>query len=159
MRQLSMLPRLEPEDVLELAAEQGPFVGRFCLVSGGRDSTVTAHRARAGYEELAFIDTGTAIPGVRAFVEELAALLEKPLRILETPRDEYARIVLGSDRSRSNGPAGHRARLPRTSNPRDLLQPAERASARDAHSRREAGLSTIGADPAADRAAEVGVAA
>lgn len=94
---------LEPEQVLEQAAELGPFVARVCLVSGGRDSTVLAHRCRDAYDVLAFVDTGTALPGVAEHVRRVAELLEKPLRVLETPASEYDRLVCGSDRPRSNG--------------------------------------------------------
>lgn len=104
MSQLRLLAALEPEQVVaEAENEYGPFLTRFCLVSGGKDSSVTAHRSRDLYDELAFIDTGTALPGVREHVEEFAAWIGKPLRIYTTPRSEYDRLVLGSDTPRSTG--------------------------------------------------------
>ena len=93
--QLRILPRLEPEDVLEEAHDKhGPFVAKVCLFSGGHDSTVVAHRCKDWYDELAYIDTGTSVPGVREFVESFAAHIGKPLRILEAG-DAYRRMVLG----------------------------------------------------------------
>jgi 3'-phosphoadenosine 5'-phosphosulfate sulfotransferase (PAPS reductase)/FAD synthetase len=87
---------LTPERVLAMAEEQyGPFVARVCLFSGGNDSLATAHRARDHYDELVFIDTGTAVPGVRDFVVEAADWIGKPLRIYDAG-DEYKRMVLGS---------------------------------------------------------------
>ena len=93
--QLRILPGLDPEDVIEKAHdEHGPFVARVCLFSGGHDSCVLAHRCRDYYDELAFIDTGTAVPGVREFVESYAAWIGKPLRVLHAD-DAYRRMVLG----------------------------------------------------------------
>lgn len=93
--QARLLPGIEPEQVVEKAeAEHGPFVGRVCLFSGGNDSTVVAHRCKDHYDELAFIDTGTAVPGVREFVQEFAALLGKPLRVYESG-DAFRLMVLG----------------------------------------------------------------
>lgn len=92
--QLRLVPGLTPAQVMEEAAALGPFVARVCLFSGGHDSTVLAHRCRDYYDELAFIDTGTAVPGVREFVQEYAAWIDKPLRILEAG-DAYRLMVLG----------------------------------------------------------------
>jgi 3'-phosphoadenosine 5'-phosphosulfate sulfotransferase (PAPS reductase)/FAD synthetase len=66
------------------------------LFSGGNDSTVLAHRCRAHYDGLVFIDTGTAVPGVAEFVREYAHWLDKPLRVLHAG-DAYRRMVLGGD--------------------------------------------------------------
>ena len=86
------------EDVIAAAQDQeGPLARSFCLFSGGHDSTVLAHRCRDFYDELAFIDTGTALPGVRDFVERFAGQLEKPLRVYEAG-DAYRKLVLGGDR-------------------------------------------------------------
>lgn len=94
--QMRMLPGLEPEDVMAQAYEEhGPFVARVCLFSGGNDSAVTAHVAREHYDELAWLDTTTAVPGVREFVVEFAEWLGKPLRILEHGGDAYRSMVLG----------------------------------------------------------------
>jgi 3'-phosphoadenosine 5'-phosphosulfate sulfotransferase (PAPS reductase)/FAD synthetase len=66
------------------------------LFSGGNDSTVLAHRCRNQYDGLAFIDTGTAVPGVIEFVHDFARWLDKPLRVLHAG-DAYRRMVLGGD--------------------------------------------------------------
>ncbi len=79
------------------------IVARFCLFSGGNDSSVVAHRTRDHYDSLVHINTGTALPGVTDFCREFADWLGKPLIVLETPWSEYRRLVLGSDTPRSNG--------------------------------------------------------
>ncbi len=85
----------DPDDLIcQVLADHQP-VARWCLVSGGHDSTVVAWRCQEHYTGLAFIDTGTAVPGVRDFVHEFALWLGKPLTVLETPADVYRRIVLG----------------------------------------------------------------
>ncbi len=68
----------------------------WCLFSGGNDSTVLAHRCRDHYDGLAFIDTGTAVPGVAEFIREYAHWLDKPLRVMHAS-DAYRRMVLGGD--------------------------------------------------------------
>lgn len=93
-----MFDNRTPESVIAEAHERyGPFVHRVCLFSGGNDSMVTAHRCRDEFDTLVFVDTGTAVPGVREFVERAADWLGKPLKVYETPLDEYRRIVLGGD--------------------------------------------------------------
>lgn len=80
----------------------------FALVSGGNDSTVLAswvkrtigHRLDAAV----FIDTGTALPGVREFVEAFCANRYLPLLVYEAG-DEYARMVREHG---FPGPASHR---------------------------------------------------
>lgn len=90
--------RRQPEDyVREAIACEGCPIKTVCLISGGGDSTVTAHRCHDLYDELAFIDTGTALPGVREFVIDFAASLGKPLRIFDSG-DAYRRLVLGDER-------------------------------------------------------------
>lgn len=102
--QLHLSLGLTPEQVLADSEQRhGPFVARYALISGGRDSSVLAHACRHAYEAAAFIDTGTALPGVREHVERLASWLDKPLVILETPRSEYDRLVVGSTQTRSGG--------------------------------------------------------
>ena len=81
--QLRLVPGRSPEDVLGEAHQLGPFPRVVALFSGGHDSCVMAHRCRAYYDELAFIDTGTAVPGVRAFVEQYAEWLGESLRIID----------------------------------------------------------------------------
>lgn len=107
-------PGADPDEVVaEAVAEHSP-IARFCLCSGGHDSTTLAHRMRDHYDELVFIDTGTAVPGVVEFVHEFAAWIEKPLRVLETPPEFYREIVLGRPMSTGQfegmgfpGPAQH----------------------------------------------------
>jgi phosphoadenosine phosphosulfate reductase len=55
---------------------------------------VLAHRCREHYDGLAFIDTGTAVPGVAEFVRDFARWVDKPLRVLRAG-DAYRRLVLG----------------------------------------------------------------
>lgn len=97
MTQLELIeqPRQTPEDyVADAIACEGCPIKTVCLLSGGGDSTVTAHRCHDLYDELAFIDTGTAVPGVRDFVVSFAADLGKPLRILDSGT-AYRDLVLG----------------------------------------------------------------
>lgn len=93
--QASIVERLAPEEVIERAVlENGP-VASVALFSGGHDSTVLAHRCREFYGTLAYIDTGTAVPGVRRFVEEFAEWIDKPLVVLEAG-SKYRDMVLGT---------------------------------------------------------------
>jgi 3'-phosphoadenosine 5'-phosphosulfate sulfotransferase (PAPS reductase)/FAD synthetase len=62
---------------------------------------VLATRCRDHYDGLAFLDTGTAVPGVVSFVQEFAAWVDKPLRILHAG-DAFRRLVLGGN-VRKNG--------------------------------------------------------
>jgi 3'-phosphoadenosine 5'-phosphosulfate sulfotransferase (PAPS reductase)/FAD synthetase len=55
---------------------------------------VLAHRCREHYDGLAFIDTGTAVPGVTKFAHDFARSTDKPLRVLYAG-DAYRRLVLG----------------------------------------------------------------
>lgn len=85
-----------PESVIADAEERhGPFITRVCLFSGGNDSLATAHRCRDFYDELVWINTGTAVPGVAEFVQEAADWIGKPLRVYSAAEGEYRRIVLG----------------------------------------------------------------
>lgn len=98
MSQSEMLPdyRLTPEQIVESAhAGHSPIVKTFCLFSGGSDSTVLAHRCRDLYDSLCFVDTGTALPGVRDFVEQIAEVLEKNLLIYEAG-EAFRELVLGN---------------------------------------------------------------
>lgn len=88
-----------PEQIVEAALndpDNTPWLARWCLFSGGHDSTVVAHRCAGLYDGLAHIDTGTALPGVRDFVEAYAAALGRPLVVLEAG-DAFRRMVLGTD--------------------------------------------------------------
>jgi 3'-phosphoadenosine 5'-phosphosulfate sulfotransferase (PAPS reductase)/FAD synthetase len=91
-----MLPGLaaDPDALVAAARAEHRPVRTFCLFSGGHDSTVLAHRCVDEYDELAFIDTGTALPGVVEFVENMAGMLGKPLRILRAG-DAFRVMVLG----------------------------------------------------------------
>lgn len=109
------IPRLDgfddwnPDDVVGAAVEEFDPVARFCLLSGGNDSTVLAHRCAEHYDELVHIDTGTAVPGVREYVDDFACWLGKPLRVLESG-DAFRVLILG-DRDTTPlgfpGPASH----------------------------------------------------
>jgi len=58
----------------------------YALVSGGGDSTAAALRAEEDphFAGVVYIDTGTALPGVREHVELLAAKRGWPLAVLES---------------------------------------------------------------------------
>ena len=86
---------LAPEQIVaDAVVAEAPVIYRYCLFSGGGDSTALAHRCRDLYDELAHLDTGTALPGVRDHVERVAALLDKPLRVFEAG-PAYRELVLG----------------------------------------------------------------
>jgi hypothetical protein len=93
---------ISAEHVIARAKAMHTPIATICLFSGGSDSTVLAHRCRDDYELLAFIDTGTALPGVREFVGEFAARIDKPLKIVEA-RDAYRHMVLGTGKPRTRG--------------------------------------------------------
>jgi len=75
----------------------------FTLFSGGNDSTVLAHWAQPYSDGLVHIDTGTALPGVREFVEDFARRYGMPLKVYEAG-DAYEKMVL--DRG-FPGPGAH----------------------------------------------------
>jgi 3'-phosphoadenosine 5'-phosphosulfate sulfotransferase (PAPS reductase)/FAD synthetase len=115
MSQTSFLPAVDADELIARARAEHSPVATVALFSGGHDSTVLAHRCRDHYDSLAFIDTGTAVPGVREFVVEFASWLGKPLHILESG-DAYRRLVLGLHKQNPPpgwrpygfpGPAGH----------------------------------------------------
>lgn len=101
--QTTLINPEQPEDVVRRATEAYQPISTVALFSGGHDSTVLAHRCRHLYDSLAFIDTGTAVPGVREFVVEFADWLGKPLHILEAG-DAYRILVR---RLGFPGPAQH----------------------------------------------------
>ncbi len=77
---------LTPEQVMSEAEERhGPFVARIALFSGGGDSTACMHYAldRGWVDEAAFVDTGTALPGVREHVVKVCADWNVPLTVWE----------------------------------------------------------------------------
>lgn len=90
----SGVAREDPDELIARARGEHRPVAVWCLFSGGNDSTVLAHRCRAHYQGLAFIDTGTAVPGVLEFVSEYADWLGKPLRVLSAG-DAYRQMVVG----------------------------------------------------------------
>jgi 3'-phosphoadenosine 5'-phosphosulfate sulfotransferase (PAPS reductase)/FAD synthetase len=94
MDQLSILPGIDPDDLVAEAKREHAPIETVCLFSGGNDSTVLAHRCREHYDRLVFIDTGTAVPGVREFVESFAEWIGKPLTVHEAG-DAFRRMVLG----------------------------------------------------------------
>jgi 3'-phosphoadenosine 5'-phosphosulfate sulfotransferase (PAPS reductase)/FAD synthetase len=80
----------------------------FALFSGGNDSTVLVSWAKQqlGHrlDAAVYIDTGTALPGVRQFVEDYCANRCIPLKVYEAG-DEYDRLVRDKG---FPGPAAHR---------------------------------------------------
>jgi 3'-phosphoadenosine 5'-phosphosulfate sulfotransferase (PAPS reductase)/FAD synthetase len=109
--QLTLVAPPTPEEIMAGAeVEHGPFCVRICLTSGGKDSTVLAHRMRDHYDGLVFIDTGTALPGVREHVTRIAAIVGKPL-IVYSAGEKWREMVLGTadvEASGFPGPRGHR---------------------------------------------------
>jgi 3'-phosphoadenosine 5'-phosphosulfate sulfotransferase (PAPS reductase)/FAD synthetase len=93
--QLGLWPGADADEVIRNAREEHSPIASYCLFSGGNDSKVLAHRCREHYETLAFVDTGTALPGVREFVESFAEFLDKPLEVFEAPEGAYRGIVIG----------------------------------------------------------------
>lgn len=100
MSQKLAIPGLEkqrhaPEEIVRRAVEEhAPVITRFCLLSGGNDSTVLAHRMRGHYDALLHVDTGTALPGVREHAERLAHELRQLLLVYEAG-GAYRRMVVG----------------------------------------------------------------
>lgn len=96
--QVRLLPGADPDELIAAAVAEHAPAQRWCLFSGGNDSTVLSHRCRDHYDGLAWIDTGTAVPGVAKFVELFARdVVGKPLRILKAG-DAYRTMVLGNRR-------------------------------------------------------------
>lgn len=83
-----------PDELIAAACSEHEPVTTWCLFSGGNDSTTLAHRCHEHYDGLAWIDTGTAVPGVETFVRSYAEWIGKPLRILSAG-DAYRTMVLG----------------------------------------------------------------
>jgi 3'-phosphoadenosine 5'-phosphosulfate sulfotransferase (PAPS reductase)/FAD synthetase len=96
---LRLLPAEDPDALVSHARAEHSPVASFCLFSGGGDSAVLSHRCRDHYEALVFIDTGTAVPGVREHVERFAVWLDKPLKVYDSG-DEFRRMVLGEGEDR-----------------------------------------------------------
>jgi 3'-phosphoadenosine 5'-phosphosulfate sulfotransferase (PAPS reductase)/FAD synthetase len=92
-----LIERETPEEWIERARVLHDPIATVCLFSGGSDSLVVAHRCRDYYDELVFIDTGTALPGVLDHVRQCAEDLEKPLRVMSFDYDAYRLAVVGGD--------------------------------------------------------------
>lgn len=95
MSDLRLIERETPEDWIARAKEEHDPIRTFCLFSGGSDSLVVAHRCRDHYDELVYIDTTTAVPGVEDHVRRRADDLGKPLRVLSPNFDAFRLLVLG----------------------------------------------------------------
>jgi 3'-phosphoadenosine 5'-phosphosulfate sulfotransferase (PAPS reductase)/FAD synthetase len=87
-------PIVDPDALVAAAKDRWSPLRTFCLFSGGTDSGVLAHRLRDSYDDLLYIDTGTAIPGVEAHIRDFARRLDKPLWIRRSG-DAYRTMVLG----------------------------------------------------------------
>jgi 3'-phosphoadenosine 5'-phosphosulfate sulfotransferase (PAPS reductase)/FAD synthetase len=94
--QLSILPGANPDELVARAHADYKVIARYCLFSGGNDSSVLAHRCREHYDALCFIDTGTAVPGVIEHVRAYADWIGKPLKVYESGRT-FPELVLGDD--------------------------------------------------------------
>lgn len=96
--------RSTPDALIATAKRRWKPIKTFCLFSGGGDSAVLAHRCRDDYDELLYIDTGTAIPtsiepaivGVEDHVRAFAELVGKPLSIWRSG-DACRTMVIGDD--------------------------------------------------------------
>jgi 3'-phosphoadenosine 5'-phosphosulfate sulfotransferase (PAPS reductase)/FAD synthetase len=96
----------QPERLIAEAKRRYSPIATVCLFSGGHDSTVLAHRCQDHYDQLCFVDTGTAVPGVVEHVERTAAWLGKPVVIMQAG-DAYRRMVLGGERRDGSWERGH----------------------------------------------------
>lgn len=92
--------REDANELVERAYDEHKPRKVFCLFSGGNDSTVLLHWAnrkilthRPLIDGAVHIDTGTALPGVREFVEKFCADLRIPLLVYEAG-DAFERLVL-----------------------------------------------------------------
>lgn len=90
---LRLLPGIDPDALIKEAILAHKPIASYCLFSGGHDSTVLAHRCKGLYDKLMHIDTGTAVPGVREYVQEYADWLDKPLTVYDAG-DAFRRMVL-----------------------------------------------------------------
>lgn len=100
--------KLDAEKLLiDAIAEHDP-IKVFALFSGGNDSTVLVSWVKRTIgrklDGAVFVDTGTALPGVREFVEAFCENRAVPLLVYEAG-DEYDRMVLEHG---FPGPSAHR---------------------------------------------------
>jgi len=93
--QQSILPPEDADAIVLRAIEDHRPIARICLFSGGNDSAVLAHRHVQDYDLLAYIDTGTAVPGVLEHVRKFADWLDKPLTVCQADKQAYRLLVLG----------------------------------------------------------------
>lgn len=100
--------KADPWDIYTRAVTEHNPERVFALFSGGNDSTVLVSWAKRNLgsrlSAAVFIDTGTALPGVRAFAEDFCADREVPLLVYEAG-DEYDALVMEQG---FPGPAAHR---------------------------------------------------
>lgn len=100
--------KLDADQILTEAIVEHEPIKVFALISGGNDSTVLTSWARMAIghrlDAAVFIDTGTALPGVRDFVEAYCENRYIPLLVYEAG-DEYQRMV---QEQGFPGPAAHR---------------------------------------------------
>lgn len=101
---LTLVPRT-PLDILSSAIAEHRPARVVALVSGGQDSTATLLAVRELVDGAAYIDTGTALPGVREHVEHVCSTLDVELDVLSTPWSEFEAMVLEHG---FPGPAQHR---------------------------------------------------
>lgn len=95
----------EPKALMDEAIAKWSPSHIIALTSGGGDSTAAMLAVRDYIDTAAYIDTGTALPGVRDHVEAVCSKLGVPLIVLETPWSEYESMVLEHG---FPGPAQHR---------------------------------------------------
>lgn len=86
----------DPDALIFAAKERWAPIRTICLFSGGADSGALAHRCAHHYDELLYVDTGTAVPGVEEHVRAFAALLGKPLTVRRST-GVYRTMVLGDE--------------------------------------------------------------
>lgn len=100
--------KLDAEKVLTDAIVEHDPSHVFALFSGGNDSTVLTSWAKITIgrklDAAVFVDTGTALPGVREFVETFCEIRRLPLLVYEAG-DEYDRMVREHG---FPGPSAHR---------------------------------------------------
>lgn len=95
----------EPADLMDEAIAKWNPSHVIALTSGGGDSTAALLAVRKYIDCAAYIDTGTALPGVREHVEKVCEKIGVGLIVLETPWSEYEQMVV---KHGFPGPAQHR---------------------------------------------------
>jgi 3'-phosphoadenosine 5'-phosphosulfate sulfotransferase (PAPS reductase)/FAD synthetase len=134
-RSAATLPRpgagRDPDALAAAAKARWSPIRTVCLLSGGADSCVLAHRCADHYDELLYIDTGTALPGVEDHVRAFARRLGRPLMIRRST-DAYRTMVVGDELwwSRLREASADRGRLLGIEEMRAADRAARRTSAR-----------------------------